>query len=88
MNDTAHDSLDLSPDGPDWWGYASCPETDPEIFYPPRGASPAPARRVCMGCAVRAACLEYALSARISEGVWGGKTPQQRRAILRERRAA
>lgn len=89
MTDRAYDpDLDLDPDDPGWWGYASCPQTDSEAFFPPKGGATAPARRVCMRCMVRATCLEYALRYQVSDGIWGGKSPEQRRKILRERRAA
>ena len=37
-------------------------------------------------CSVRTACLEYALSNRERDGVWGGNTERERRRILRQRR--
>jgi WhiB family redox-sensing transcriptional regulator len=37
-------------------------------------------------CPVQGACLEYALSRREKEGVWGGCTERERRRIIRQRR--
>jgi len=37
---------------------------------------------VCGGCKVRRECLAYALDHDESAGVWGGTTPDDRRAIL------
>ncbi len=37
-------------------------------------------------CPVREACLEYALTTREKDGVWGGYTARERRRIIRRRR--
>ena len=44
------------------------------------------ARAICVLCPVRESCLEYALTARERDGVWGGMTARERRRILRHRR--
>lgn len=43
------------------------------------------AKAVCAHCPVREACLQYALSNRIQEGVWGGASESERRRALRRR---
>ncbi|WP_405794063.1 WhiB family transcriptional regulator [Streptomyces sp. NBC_01506] len=65
---------------PDWRAEALCAETDPEIFYPERGDSVTAALEICMGCPVRRACADYAIEHE-AEGVWGGLSAKQRRAI-------
>lgn len=57
--------------------------TDP-FFAERRGIDAAKA--VCETCPVADPCLEYALSNRIDQGVWGGKSERQRMALLRERK--
>lgn len=42
------------------------------------------AMRVCARCDVVAQCLEYALRNNETRGIWGGKSPQQRRQMRRE----
>ena len=37
-------------------------------------------------CPVRETCLEYALTVREKNGVWGGLTERERRRVLRQRR--
>jgi WhiB family redox-sensing transcriptional regulator len=69
----------------DWTALAACQYTDPDAFFPDRGESPVPAKRVCGSCEVRAECLEYALENRIPHGVFGGTTERQRRVILAAR---
>jgi len=58
---------------------------DPELFFPvtvvagPAARQAEAAKAVCGPCAVRANCLSYALEA-MPEGIWGGTTPEERRA--------
>ena len=40
------------------------------------------AKRICLGCDVRATCLEYALEIREPHGIWGGLTELERQAHL------
>ena len=44
------------------------------------------AKAVCATCVVREACLEFALTNREHDGVWGGATERERRRIVRQRR--
>lgn len=76
------DALNL--DGPaSWTASALCAQTDPEVFYPEKGESTLPAKRVCARCPVRSECLEEALSRNERYGVWGGLSERERRALLR-----
>jgi WhiB family redox-sensing transcriptional regulator len=69
-----------------WRQKAACRGLDPEIFYPVSEEEADPAKAVCGGCAVRTPCLEYALSNREHDGIWGGATEKERRRIVRQRR--
>jgi hypothetical protein len=64
---------------------ALCPQTDPEVFFPEPGGSPAAAKKVCAACEVRSDCLALALSLGPVMGVWGGLTERER---ARRKRAA
>jgi WhiB family redox-sensing transcriptional regulator len=64
-----------------WRQQAACHGTDLDLFYPERGESAGPARQVCARCPVRQPCLEYALSNRITSGIWGGLTERERRPL-------
>ena len=71
-----------------WQDRALCAEVGTELFFPPPGVSTAAAKRVCMLCGVRAECLEYALrtdEAGYEHGIWAGLSPQERRALARQR---
>lgn len=72
---------------PGGWRYrAACRFADLDLFFPGRGESAEPARRVCAGCTVREPYLDYALRNGITHGIWGGLAERDRRA-LRSRRA-
>jgi WhiB family transcriptional regulator, redox-sensing transcriptional regulator len=69
----------------DWRDRAACRGADLSVFFPGRGESAEPARRICANCPVRQECLEFALSHGEVHGIWGGLTVRDRRA-LRTRR--
>ena len=54
-----------------WRELAACRGTDLEVFFPGRGETAGPARQVCAACPVRQACLDYAITNRISHGDLG-----------------
>lgn len=61
---------------------------DPEESREERREREANAKAICARCDVRVECLEYALRAAEWHGVWGGLNEYERRALVRERRAA
>ena len=69
-----------------WRELGACRGLEPSIFYPDDDAEADDAKAVCEHCSVRVACLEFALSAREKQGVWGGATERERRRIIRQRR--
>ena len=76
-----------SPDGDDgvlgWQEEALCAQTDPEAFFPEKGGSTREAKRICVGCEVKAECLEYALGHDERFGIWGGLSERERRRLKR-----
>lgn len=70
-----------------WRADALCAQTDPEAHYPEAGGTSTAAKRTCMACPVRAACLEHAIEAGEEYGVWGGVGQQELRRLIRARRA-
>ena len=64
-----------------WRERAACRGTGLEVFFPGRGETAEPARRICAACPVRQPCLDYALSHGIIHGIWGGLTERDRRAL-------
>ena len=74
----------------DWRELAECRKYDPEMWFPvsdedtPKGrADRAVAQTVCFGCPVRDECLKFALDTGQVDGVWGGRTEAERRAMIR-----
>jgi WhiB family transcriptional regulator, redox-sensing transcriptional regulator len=70
-----------------WMPRGACQGEDPELFFPIAATGPAlaqviAARAVCFRCAVRAACLSYALATG-QAGIWGGTTQEERHAMRR-----
>lgn len=80
MSNTKNDKI------PVWRQKAACRGVDPDIFYPMSDEEAADAKAICALCPVQQACLEWALSSREKEGVWGGATERERRRIIRRRR--
>ena len=73
----------LTPDDDLWQEKALCAQTDPEAFFPEKGGSTREAKRICQGCEVRDACLEYALANDERFGIWGGLSERERRRLKR-----
>ena len=71
---------------PTWREHAACRGIDASVFYPASEEEAEAAKEICAGCSVRQLCLEYALSNRERDGVWGGTTERERRRVLRQRR--
>ena len=66
------------------WTSALCAQVDPELFFPEKGQPSAPAKAVCAACPVTALCLET-FGPLVAEGVVGGLSAQERRAVQRGR---
>jgi len=66
---------------PNWADKAACKGMDPSIFFPERGASTEPARKVCAKCPVRTECAQYAIDNADRHGIWGGLSEKKRRNI-------
>lgn len=75
---------------PTWRADAACRDLDTNLFFPDSDseAAVAPALAVCAVCPVRDACLEFALSTRQVDGIWGGATEAERKRIRRRRHSA
>ncbi len=69
-----------------WREAAACLEVTDEVSFFPDAenlAAIARAKAVCASCPVAWECLTWAITTNQSEGVWGGHTPRERRAIRR-----
>lgn len=64
-----------------WWERGACLDADSEAFFPEKGGSTRPAKRICQTCPVIDECLEYALANDERFGIWGGKSERERRRL-------
>lgn len=77
-----------------WQLKASCRGPHAAIFFPPAHAERKDeklrreerAKAICMGCAVRGDCLDYAVRINEPHGIWGGLNEVERKQLI-ERRA-
>ena len=85
----AHPAPVPAPDAEDrgWYSQAACRGHDTETFYRvenargiQREAREAQAKAVCAGCPVSAPCLDSAMTTGERYGIWGGLSPEERRA--------
>lgn len=70
------------------WSNGLCRMVPSVKYFPERGESADPAKRVCVSCPILLECGEYALSANERHGVWGGLSERQRRQIRGNRARA
>ncbi|MFB6756300.1 WhiB family transcriptional regulator [Streptomyces sp. NPDC048405] len=75
----------------DWREKASCRHEDPDLFFPVGNINSGPslvqvdeAKAVCHRCPVMETCLNWAIGVPPMEGIWGGTTESERRAIRRQ----
>ncbi|HYO20091.1 MAG TPA: WhiB family transcriptional regulator [Dermatophilaceae bacterium] len=71
-----------------WHDRAACLSVDPELFFPIGSTGPAilqveEAKAVCRGCEVIETCLSWAIESGQDDGVWGGLSADERRAVKR-----
>ena len=85
---TSNSGIDLTavfglPEEQSWQERSLCAQTDPEAFFPEKGGSTREAKKICVGCEVKAECLEYALAHDERFGIWGGLSERERRRLKR-----
>lgn len=61
------------------------PDVDPELFFPLPADPGFEAMAVCRSCPVVVPCGDWATWNKFDEGIWGGLTPEQRKARRRMR---
>jgi len=71
-----------------WRTRAVCREEDPELFFPTGSTGPAAAqieeaKAVCHRCPVMWECGKWAYETGQQDGVWGGRSEEERRAMKR-----
>jgi hypothetical protein len=69
------------------FGEAKCAEIeDKDLFFPDNRTQEAERlhqlKAICASCIHEKECLEYALEKQITHGIWGGKSPAERDAVV------
>lgn len=67
----------------EWRDGALCATVDPQLFFPETTEEAKVAKQLCRTCDVVEQCLQYALAKDEQYGIWGAKSPNERRALLR-----
>lgn len=63
----------------------ACRDVDVEVFFPAKGDPGKEARDICGRCPRRQPCLDWAIDTKQGHGIYGGKGPDERKAIGRLR---
>jgi WhiB family redox-sensing transcriptional regulator len=69
-----------------WRDEAACLDVTDEVSFftdPEDLIGVSRAKAVCATCPVASECLTWAIETNQTEGIWGGHTPKERRAIRR-----
>ena len=69
---------------PRWMSMGAC-RWHPDVDFFGASGNQDLAKTICGACPVTEECLAYALERYENEGVWGGKTPAERRELLPRR---
>jgi len=69
-----------------WHEDVACRDADPDLFFPIGTTGAAlrqveEAKRICRVCPAQIQCLDWALENGVTDGLWGGATPEERRVI-------
>jgi WhiB family redox-sensing transcriptional regulator len=83
MDPDAVNMLDEVTHRPAWHARAACAGKGPDLFFPERGDSSAPAKALCAACPVQRQCLDVALADASVRGIWGGVSERGRRVLRR-----
>jgi WhiB family redox-sensing transcriptional regulator len=74
----------------DWRNGAACAEIDGDLWFPEKGEAykASNAVKVCNSCPVKKQCLAYAVNNGIRDGIFGGKSAEQRARMKNPKRGA
>lgn len=72
----------------EWRTQAACRGLDPDLFFPDDDHGAELAKELCRHCDVQIDCLNYAQDTRMTDGIWGGLDPRERRIARRRQGVA
>lgn len=67
---------------------ALCGQIEPDLWFPEKGGTSSPAKKICHSCIHESECLEDALSQPHQTGIRGGKSDRERKRIITDRKKA
>lgn len=79
-HDAAVTGADIPLPGP-WAADGRCRTAPTSLFFPVRGSDTSQAKALCAGCVVLEECRAYALAHPGLQGIWGGLSGRERRAM-------
>jgi WhiB family transcriptional regulator, redox-sensing transcriptional regulator len=69
-----------------WHEDAACQDADPNLFFSSDEMSQRAAMTMCSTCPVRRECLQHAIRAGETYGIWGGTDEAERKRLVRQGR--
>lgn len=69
----------LTSDDLEWQASALCAQTGGELFFPDKGETTLPAKKICAVCEVKKECKDYALRTDDLYGIWAAEANSARR---------
>lgn len=66
-----------------WINEVACKPEQMELFFSELKSKVAKAKAICDTCPVKLECLEFALNDKIEFGIFGGVTPDERKAMAK-----
>jgi len=67
-----------------WRDRALCAQVGGDWWFPEANKKAPEAKAICQACPVRAQCLQYALDAGETAGIWAGYSGRQLRRMRRD----
>lgn len=66
-----------------WRDLAACRKVNTDVFFPQSELFANRAKLICSTCPVQKECLAWAVATRQTDGIWGGKTADERARVTR-----
>lgn len=79
-------SLPYPDEDDSWRTEAECLGANTETFYPGKGENTSKARLICFRCPSRVPCAEFAIRNNLRDGIFGGLSHHDRKAVRMGRR--
>lgn len=75
----SHGRRTLTSDDLEWQASALCVQTGGDLFFPDKGETTLPAKKICAACGVKKECKEYVARTNDQYGIWAAEASNTRR---------